>query len=108
VKSVLLAFALMVSLLGVAAMAAEMTGYISDSKCGAKHMDGSAASAKCVESCIKAGATPVFVEGDKVLKIANPEKVAGHYGRKVTVTGNVDGDTLTVDSIKAARAKKAG
>jgi hypothetical protein len=45
----------------------------------------------------------VFVTSDdKVLKIdkASIDKVSPHYGHKVTVTGNVTGDTISVDTIK--------
>ena len=88
----------------VGMFAAEMTGVISDSHCGAKHNAASDAAAKCVESCIKGGAEAVFVSGDKVLKLdaASQEKVKGHYGHKVTVTGDVDGDTLKIDTLKMA------
>ena len=37
-----------------------------------------------------------FVTGDKVIKIANQDKVKEHVGHKVTVSGKLDGDTLTV------------
>ena len=53
----------------VPAMAADMSaakvnGYISDSKCGAKH-NGSAPNAACVKKCIGGGAKPVFVDDAK-------------------------------------------
>lgn len=103
-KKRLFAVALAVSLLAATAMAGEWTGYISESKCGAAHMDGSAKSIKCVQKCVKAGAAPVFVTEDKqILKISDTSKVMDHLGHKVTVTGDVDGDTLTVATIKMAK-----
>ena len=57
----------------------------------------------CVKSCVKRGAAPVFVTGDKVLKIANPDSVTAHLGEKVQVTGQVSGDTVTVDKVEAAQ-----
>ncbi len=85
----------------LSAFAGEWTGYIADSKC--KHVDGTEAHVACTEKCIKGGADAVFVTADnKVYKIdaASRDKVAPHYGHKVTVTGKVDGDTLRVDSVK--------
>jgi len=37
-----------------------------------------------------------------VLKIDDASKVEGLIGQKVIVTGSVDGDTVKVDSVKAA------
>jgi hypothetical protein len=87
----------------IAAFGAEWTGHISDSKCGAKHADGSAGSIACVKACIKGGGSAVFVVGDKVLKLANADKVSEDlYGAKVKITGNLEGDTVTIDSIAKA------
>ncbi len=84
-----------------AAMGAEWKGHISDSKCGAMHADHSEKSIKCVNGCVKAGQKPVFVtEEGKVLKIANPDKVMGVLGHEVKVTGKLEGDTLTIDSVE--------
>jgi hypothetical protein len=85
----------------LSAFAGEWSGYVADSKC--KHTDGTEKSIACTKSCIKGGADAVFVTSDdKVLKIdkGSIEKVTPHFGHKVTVTGNVTGDTLTVDTIK--------
>ena len=100
-KRLAVVFALVVSLAALTAMAGEWTGYISDSKCGAAHTDGSQKSAKCVQSCVKGGQEPVFVTADKkVLKIANADKVKDHLGHKVKVTGDLAGDTLTIDKVE--------
>ena len=89
-----------VSLFALSAMAAEMTGFISDAKCGAK--GSSEAHAKCAETCVKGGSAAVFVSDGKVYKIDNDDqaKVANHVGHKVTIDGKVDGDTIKVDSVK--------
>lgn len=100
-KKLSLVLALTFSLFAVSAMAGEWTGAISDSKCGAKHVDGSEASIKCVQGCVKGGAKAVFVTADgKVLTIANPDKVMDHLGHKVTVTGDLEEETLTIESVK--------
>ena len=84
----------------LSAFAGEWSGAISEAGCGAKHVDGSAKSIACVTSCVKKGAAPVFVtEEGKVVKIANPDKVMDHLGHKVKVTGKLDGETLTIDSV---------
>jgi len=85
----------------MSAFAGEWSGYIADSKC--KHVDGTDKSIACTQSCVKRGADVVFVTADdKVLKIdkGSLDKVQAHLGHKVTVTGNVDGDTLKIDTIK--------
>jgi hypothetical protein len=85
----------------LSAFAGEWSGYIADSKC--KHTDGTAAHIACTEKCVKGGADAVFVTSDdKVLKIdkASIDKITPHLGHKVTVTGNVTGDTISIDSVK--------
>lgn len=81
-------------------MAESWQGTISDAKCGKAHADASEKSMKCVQGCVKGGTAPVFVVGDKVLKIKNADKVMEHLGHKVTLTGKLEGDTVTVDSVK--------
>lgn len=102
-KKLVLACTLGVSLCAVSALAGEWSGTISDSHCGKAHADASQKSQACVKACVEGkGAAPVFVTGDQVLKINNDSKskVMGHLGQKVTITGSLDGDTLTVDSVK--------
>jgi hypothetical protein len=84
---------------------ASLTGYITDSKCGAKAAYEGAT--ECTVKCIKEGAKYVFVNdaNKKVYAIADPDKVAAHAGHHVTVKGSVEGDTLTVDTIDMAPAK---
>jgi hypothetical protein len=89
------------SLFAMCAFAGEWKGTISDAKCGAKHADASEASMKCAAKCVKGGAAPVFITEDgKVLKIADASKVTDQVGHKVTLKGTLDGDTVTVDSVK--------
>ena len=93
---------LAVSLLfGASAMAATMTGVISDSMCGAKHADK--LNAACVKKCVEGGAAAVFVSNGKVYKIADAskDKVSDHLGQKVKVQGSVEGDTVTIESVSA-------
>ena len=88
--------------LGATAFAADQTwsGEISDSHCGAKHPEGQAART-CTESCVKGGASYVFVSGGKVYKLEDPSKlVAAHAGHMVSLTGEMKGDTITVSKIE--------
>ncbi len=87
------------------AMAESMTGFVSDSHCGAAH-DGSHAEkdAACAQKCVKSGSDPVFVTGGKVIKFDSDSaaKAKDLVGQKVTVDGTMSGDTLTVNSITKA------
>ena len=87
------------------AMAESLTGTISDDKCAAKHEAASANDTACVQSCIKRGGAPVLVSGGKVYKISadSKDKVMSNLGQKVTVTGKIDGDTVTVESVEASK-----
>ena len=93
-----IAFALLSTLFAVTSFAAEMTGYISDSRCGAKGEKD--AHADCAMKCVKGGAAPVFVSDGKVYKIDDVAKVQDHVGRKVTINGEVRGDTIQVQEVK--------
>lgn len=98
-KKLVLTAAFALSFTAVSAFAEEWTGVIGDSKCGAKHNEASM-NAKCVETCVKGGASPVFIVGEKVYKIENPDAVMEHLGHKVTVTGTMNDDTVKVESVK--------
>lgn len=94
------------SLLAVSAFAkdSKMTGWISDSKCGAK--GASAAHAGCAQKCIASGEKPVFVSDSdkKVMAIDNPDAVKDMIGQHVDVTGSVtSGGAVHVASVSAAK-----
>jgi hypothetical protein len=92
-----------------------MTGQISDSMCGASHAKMIAGhpgakmtAASCTLACVKAGAKFVFVSGGKVYSVANQDfadlpKQAGHT---VRLTGEVNGDTITVSKVAMRTAVK--
>jgi hypothetical protein len=96
----LFAICALTAISSLSAFAGEWSGVIADSKC--KHTDGTEAHIACTQKCVKGGADAVFVTADdKVLKIdkTSLDKVQPHLGHKVTVTGKVTGDTLTIDTI---------
>ncbi len=101
-KKLALAVLLVLSLLAFSAAAAEMTGYISDVTCAKKDVAKaeSDAHAGCAAGCAKKGAALVFVSGGKIYQLDDQAKVTEHVGHKVTITGNVDGETLKIDSVK--------
>ena len=76
-----------------------LSGYISDSKCGAMHMDNGLG---CVKKCIEDGYFPVFVDAQKkVWAIENPYAVKDYYGYNVKVVTEVNpsGKSIHVDKI---------
>src|SRR5580700_6031909 len=99
------------ALCSMAAMAGEWTGYISDEKCASASAKAKtaaewikpAAFESCVKKCVKEGSAVVFVTEDNHLyKIdaGSMSKVTPQLGHKVVVTGKIDGETITIDSIR--------
>jgi len=85
--------------LSASAIAAEWTGYIVDEACAAKkEMLGNVS---CAQSCIKRGSPAVLVTDDgKIYKIADQDKVKEAAGKKVTLAGSMENDTIKVDKVK--------
>ncbi len=84
------------------------TGWITDTKCGAK--GANANHAACLKKCADAGQKYAFYnpEDKKVYNLNPQDKVAAHAGHHVTVKGNVEGDTITVTSVDMAAEPKGG
>jgi hypothetical protein len=89
-----------------------MAGAISDSMCGASHAKMTAGHPNmtdkaCAAACVKAGAKYIFVSDGKVYQIANQNQpdLAKAAGDKVSVTGDVNGETITVSKVAMAREK---
>jgi hypothetical protein len=81
--------------------AESLDGYIVDRGCaGQKAMwDDAPCTARCAQGNIK---LVLVTEDGTVYQIANQEKVKSenYYGKKITVSGKMQGDTITVDSVK--------
>lgn len=90
-----------VSLCSFAAFADNLTGYVSESHCAAKHDAPSAANTKCIQTCLKGGSDPVLVSEGKVYKFdaASRDKAIAHAGENVKIDGSLNGDTITISSI---------
>ena len=103
-KRLLTASFLAVSLCSVSAFAEQVTGYISDSNCGAKHSSPSEANTKCLQGCMKKGADPVLVSEGKVMKFDNEskDKAKAFLGDNVKIDGTMEGDTVKISSIQKA------
>ena len=89
-----------------AAKAKTFTGKVSDSMCGAKHMESSD-DAGCTRACVGKGAKYALVSGDKVYTLDTSDKAAlatldKQAGANVTVTGTENGSTITVTKVTAA------
>jgi hypothetical protein len=82
------------------AAAADLSGYIVDQTCAGKKAMWE--DSECVARCVRRGSAIVLVTEDGTIhKIANQDKVkAESYGKKVTVTGKVEGDAITIEDVK--------
>ena len=80
--------------------AATVSGYVSDSMCGAK--GANASHAACMTQCMGKGAQAVIVSDadQKVITVDNPDAVKGHEGHHVSVTGAMNGSSIHIDSVK--------
>jgi hypothetical protein len=109
-KKVLLVIGLYLCSMTVLAAAKDMSwsGWVSDSKCGAK--GANAEHAACAKKCIGEGAKPVLVTDKdmKVVAIDNPDSVMAHLAHHVEVTGTMNADgSIHVDKVKML-AQKGG
>jgi len=85
-------------------------GEISDSACGAKHESGAEnvptpPAKQCTLDCVRGGSKFVLVSEGKVYEIANQTfaDVRTHAGDKVTITGDISGNAITVSKIEPAK-----
>src|SRR5216683_6510416 len=95
--------------LGAASLFAQaaqtITGTVSDAMCGAHHMMQGASAAQCTRECVKRGSDYALVSGDKVYTLKGGKTQLDKFaGQNVTIKGKVDGKTVTVDSIVAAKS----
>jgi hypothetical protein len=95
---------------GTASAAETLPGKISDAMCATSHdtmtEHGKKMSDKqCTVACVQHGSQYVFVSGDKVLNIANQsfKSLQQFAGDAVKLTGDVQGDTVTVAKIEKAK-----
>jgi len=110
-KKILLACAalsmLSFMMVGVSAAADQTTvnGWVSDSQCGVK--GAKAGHEACTKKCLGKGASIVVVTDNdqKVLTVDNPDALKGHEGHHIAATGEVNGDSIHVESAKMLSQK---
>lgn len=101
----LLRLSLVIFTLGATlAVASEWTGYVTDSFCGAANANDAKWSKECSLICVKQrGAKPVLVVGEEtVYQFSNSAKAMDFVGEKVKVTGKLDKEILTIETIRKA------
>jgi hypothetical protein len=83
-----------------------ITGIVSDSMCGAKHMMKGKTPAECTRACVKGGSDYALVAGGKVYILKHDGTDLNQFaGERVTVTGVVTDNTVTVKSISGTKHK---
>ena len=82
------------------------TGWITDAKCGAKHVKNSTkSSAECAKACVHGGAKYTLVDGDKIYTLEGKEDQLDRVaGERATVEGTVDGNVIKVASVSSGNA----
>jgi hypothetical protein len=79
------------------------TGEVGDAMCGRKHMEDEPA-AECTRACVAHGSKYALIVGDKIYTLDTANKAAlatldKQAGKTATVTGTLDGDAITVQSV---------
>ena len=92
--------------LGAPAQSAQtITGTITDTMCGGKHMMTNVNPAQCARECVKHGSDYGLLSGGRVYTLKAPTKEIDKFaGQNVTVTGDVSGATIRVRSIIPAKS----
>jgi len=73
--------------------------------CGAHHMMKAETAARCTRECVKQGSDFTLVGGGKAYTLKGDKSQLDKFaGQSVTVKGKVDGTTITVGSILAAKS----
>jgi hypothetical protein len=85
-------------------------GEISDSACNNKHESGAEnvptpPAKQCTLDCVRGGSKFVLLSGDKVYQIANQNfaDLKVRAGEKVSVTGELKGDAITISKMEATQ-----
>jgi hypothetical protein len=104
IAAVVLSATLFPGIFAFAAGRQTFTGEVGDAMCGRQHMGGTAAD--CTRTCVGKGSKFALVVGDKTYVLDTTDKAAlatldKQAGKNATVTGTLDGDTITVSSVAA-------
>jgi hypothetical protein len=90
----------------LAAAKQKFTGEVGDAMCGRKHMEGTPA--ECTHTCVQHGSKYALVIDDKIYALDTSDKAAlatldQQAGKRVTVTGTLNGDEIDVSSVAPAK-----
>lgn len=81
-----------------------ITGTVTDSMCGKKHMMKNATAAQCTRECVKSGSDYALVSGDKMYTLKGDKTQLNNFaGMNVIIEGDTSGNTINVRAIKAAQ-----
>jgi hypothetical protein len=81
-----------------------LTGVISDSMCGATHMIKDKSPAECTRICVKDGQSYSLLVGKAAYTLTGHQAELDRLaGQTVIVTGKLNGNTLTVESVTPAK-----
>jgi hypothetical protein len=80
-----------------------LKGVVCDTSCGAKHVSQDKTAAECVRVCVRHGAQYALVSGERMYLLdGNLAEVDRLAGQRAEVVGSLDGDLVTVRSIRVA------
>jgi hypothetical protein len=95
----------LVAVLSATAATQSLTGIVTDDMCGKKHtMAPGKPDSDCVRECVKSGAHYALLVGEKIYVLkGDTKKIDAFAGKKVKVSGDVSGTTVSVASIAEAK-----
>ena len=101
-------FAALILVLGgtvaIAQQQQAFTGTLTDSMCGTSHMAKDKTPAECTRMCVKDGMKYALAADKKLYTLEGHDaELSKLAGQKVTVKGTAKDDTITVQSVFAAR-----
>ncbi len=80
-----------------------LKGVVSDSSCSARHVSEDKTAAECVRACVRHGAQYALIAGERVYLLdGNLAEIDHLAGQRAEVVGLLEGDQLTVRSIRVA------
>ena len=101
-----IAAALVLSAAALSAKTTTVTGKVGDAMCSAKHMMAGD-EAGCTRECVKNGSGYALIVKDKVYTLKANDATKEHLdklaGQTAKVTGDLDGETIQVTSVQAAK-----
>ena len=87
----------------LAAPPTEFRGTVTDAMCGRHHMKKNASAAECTRTCVKSGSDFALASGDKLYTLKGDRTQLDKFaGADVIVSGELNGNALTVKDIRAA------